>query len=161
TPRSGNAAPKTASATPSGVQPPTGRAARAGRSFGDLLPRTLRGPGRSGSARGSTASSIGAGDPDQILGGRGEGATVRATEDLVDREAGGFDQPKHLVRVAEVDLQQAVAAFEDESIVVEDLGDPSLGGDLTDRVEVGVLPERHPLAGLGVADLTGEAVVVL
>src|SRR6266540_4353166 len=122
--------------------------------------RRHRGPAEPPSGRPANWS-VDPGDPDQVLRAAVEGTAVEAAEDLVDGEARGGQQAQHLLGMAEVHFEQAVTPFEDQTVLVEDLGHPALAGNLGDRVEAVVLPQRDALAGVGVAGLPREAVMVL
>src|SRR6266545_4478545 len=114
--------------------------------------RRHRGPAEPPSGRPANWS-VDPGDPDQVLRAAVEGTAVEAAEDLVDGEARGGQQAQHLLGMAEVHFEQAVTPFEDQTVLVEDLGHPALAGNLGDRVEAVVLPQRDALAGVGVAGL--------
>src|SRR6266542_4392301 len=122
--------------------------------------RRHRGPAEPPSGRPANWS-VDPGDPDQVLRAAVEGTAVEAAEDLVDGEARGGQQAQHLLGMAEVHFEQAVTPFEDQTVLVEDLGHPALAGNRGDRVEAVVLPQRDALAGVGVAGLPREAVMVL
>src|SRR6266540_1163391 len=118
--------------------------------------RRHRGPAEPPSGRPANWS-VDPGDPDQVLRAAVEGTAVEAAEDLVDGEARGGQQAQHLLGMAEVHFEQAVTPFEDQTVLVEDLGHPALAGNLGDRVEAVVLPQRDALAGVGVASVASQS----
>src|SRR6266545_3779416 len=141
-------------------QPPVGRDPARLPVLGTQRSEVQPGP-QAGAERWRAAGSSQVRQPDELLGGAVEGAAVEATEELVDGEASRLDQAQDLVGMAEVHVEQPVAALEHQPALVQHLGHPAPVGHLGDRIEAGVLPEDDPLAGIRMAHLASEAVVVL